>query len=242
MTHKTQSQTTLLVYPIRVSPWLSRGERGWSSLSVSRSPFSPFAKSTHSKQVPDSCTSHTVTRSKTDLHGFLLPEFGIRTQRCRQAVQEWGLKTGGGGGRTGGHLRGAKETEKAGFIRSKSRDEEWRMHSPRRSKREERGEREAPRGAGAGEGRGDSWLNYLVPLVFLLPAPGSGKTRVYLLTWGQAVSDGLVTPLPDFQKQLLFFVPNIPDQHSMVFNPCSVLALSYHMVVGNSRAQFPGWL
>lgn len=106
-------------------------------------------------------------------------------------------------GGTGGHLRGAKETEKAGFIRSKSRDAEWRMHSPRRSKREERGEREAP-GGGGRRGGGDSWLNYLVPLVFLLPAPGSGETRVYLLTWGQAVSDSLETPLPDFQKQFLY--------------------------------------
>lgn len=110
-------------------------------------------------------------------------------------------------------------------------------------KEQERGKRrERGTWGGGGRGGGDSWLNYLVPLVFLLPAPGSGKTRVYLLTWGQAVSDSLVTPLPDFQKQLLFFVPNIPDQHSMVFNPCSVLALSYHMVAGNSRAQFPGWL
>lgn len=59
--------------------------------------------------------------------------------------------------------------------------------------------REAPRGGG------DSWLNHLVAMVFLLPAPGSGEARLFYLPWGLAISCSLVTSLPVSQKELLFF-------------------------------------
>lgn len=95
----------------------------------------------------------------------------------------------------------------------------WRVHSPE-------GTRRWRGGRGTQRRRGDSWLNYLVAMIFPLPAPGSGEARVFCLPWGPAISCSLVTPLPVSQKELLFFLyQTFPNQHSMVFNPCAVLTL-----------------
>lgn len=111
-----------------------------------------------------------------------------------------------------------KETEKAGFVRSKSTDE-GQTEGAFTQKEQGDGEgREAPRGGG-----GDSWPNYLVAMEFLLPAPGSGEARVFHLPWGLAISCSLVTSLPVSQKKLLFFCTKHPPINIlMVFNPCGV--------------------
>lgn len=125
-----------MVYAVRVSAWFSCEEIGWS-LSVSQSPFSPFAKQAgswvlHHHTGPDPRLPYTVffLRSLELELNDANKLFSVGSEECgkpaailrevnRESKQrEWGLY--------------------AARVQMKDR---WRVHSPRRNKEMERGER-----------------------------------------------------------------------------------------------------